>query len=136
MLGLLGIKGILTALAVVAMIGSAVAGWNYLIENPRIYKEAYTAGENRERAEWQIRMTVLQNEMDEQRRQSQTRINTIEREYANERRRSQAELASLEQAIAEMEAEMENDEDASGVQCPCRPALPRSLSNRLNQIGR
>lgn len=124
-----GIPTLVVWAALIALAAGGVWAWG-------IYQHhtGFREGRAIERVAWEKAMRDLREQMDAERRQAQERIDRIEQDYLEGRKRDAVLIADLEAAIAQMETEDAEADNAAGP--VCRPAIPRGLSKQLDAIGR
>lgn len=124
-----GIPTLLVWAALIAIAAGGVWAWGSYQHHAGVRE-----GRAIERVAWEKAMRDLREQMDAERRQAQERIDRIEQDYLEGRKRDAVLIADLEAAIAQMETEDAEDDNAAGPVCP--PAIPRGLSKQLDAIGR
>lgn len=92
------------------------------------------AGRIEERIVWQERQREAEAKSEAARRLAQARIDEITRNAAERDQARDAEMAALEAALEKDRTDA--PPPALGAACACRPAVPGSLSEQLDRLGR
>lgn len=124
--------GVPPIVAWVAFIGIAFAGlWGY---GAWQYAAGKAEGVRVERVAWEEARQRLLARLEAERRAAQASIDKVERDYFAAQARASLQISDLETELAKMEAA--DHEAHDNPDCACRPALPRGLGLRLDQVGR
>lgn len=124
-----GIPTLLVWATMIALAAGGVWAWGSYQ-----HLAGFREGQAIERVAWEKAMRDLREQMDAERRKAQERIDQVEQDYLEGRKRDAVLIADLEAAIAQMETDDAEADNAAGP--VCRPAIPRGLSKQLDAIGR
>ncbi|WP_152045517.1 hypothetical protein [Aureimonas psammosilenae] len=124
------------------LVGLAI-GWFVMVPPAREagrsagYEAGKVAGISEERILHEEQRRKAEAKADEDRRSAQAEIATVERDYHQREQARRNDLNGLEQALAAERADNATPipTPSPGAPCSCRPAISRSVSDRLRAIG-